>query len=192
LLEGDLVYSCYNEFTSNTKGYRRQDALCQKGTEHDMNQGFQKMTTNLAGPLQTLTQQMQEVRDDVSARQARSDVAACRLLRQAAGTKKHLVTANRNSLRQHNKTRQQMIQGNTKVVDVICSKIQDLPGNLAQINLSTRKSGREVRFIENSQQAILSPPTSLEAGASVGHFSHAFSPERAGFSTGPLLTSIGV
>lgn len=122
------------------------------------------MTTNLAGPLQTLAHQMQEVRDGVSATQARFDVAACRFLKRAAGTQKHLVSANRNAIRQHNKTRQQIIQGNMKAIDTICSKLQDLPGNLAQTHMSTRKSGREVRFKGHSREAMLTPLLLLKPG----------------------------
>jgi hypothetical protein len=156
--------------TSKTGRHRRQDALCQNVVKNDMHQGFQKVTADLAGPLKSLAGQMQEVQYGLSTSQARFDGATSYLLERAAGTEKSLVNANRNAREQHNKTRQQMLEGNTKVIDTISSKLQNMHKDLTQTRLSATKSGREVRFYGHSRGAVLFPLLLLQSGMSSAIF----------------------
>lgn len=154
----------------DTKTYRRQDIRRQEAIEHDMQEGFQKMTSKIDGKLQTLEQRMQEVGANFSAGQTSLEVAAFGYRKQVAGLQKDFVTTNRNSVKQHEKTRDQVNQGNTKVIDSICSKLNDLPGQLAQTYTSSTKSSREVRFYGQLQHSMLCSLLLLKPGLSQAIF----------------------
>jgi hypothetical protein len=137
--------------------YRRQDLLRHERIERDMHQGFHKTTSTIHGQLQTVSQRVEEVRDGISARQASLDEVTSRFRKHTADVQKHFVSINQNALRQHNKTRYQIAQGNTKVIETICSKLQDLPRNLAQTHKSAKRSSRQIRFNGQSREAMLAP-----------------------------------
>ena len=121
------------------------------------------MTTKFMGHLQRLEQGMQSFRNSVSSRQTGLGMATSHFHEQAAGMQKHPLSAHRNALREDNKIRHQITQGNAQDTDTKCSKLQDLPGNLAPIYKSARKNSREIRFNGHSLEAILLPLLLLKA-----------------------------
>lgn len=143
---------------------RRHDLLFEENIERDIHEGFQKIKCTIDSQLQTLGQRMREVQDGLSADQAKFETTTLRLATQVVAMQKGFHSTNRNALRQHSKTRDQITQGNTKIIHSICSKIEELPGNLAQTYLTARKNGREVRFNGESLEAMLSPLLLLKPG----------------------------
>lgn len=129
---------------TNTR--RRQDAVSQEIIERDMQNGFQQLTATVDGKWQILEQRIAEVGNNVSADQINFQAAASRLHKQVSVVQKNFTSANRNSVRQHKKTRDWISRGNMKVVDTISSKIDDLPGKLARTYISSTNSGREIRY----------------------------------------------
>jgi hypothetical protein len=132
--------------------------------ERNTSQEFQKVTSKVDDQFQTLGRRLQEVRDSVLAGQTSSEAAALQFGRQVGIMQKNVLSGNRNVIKQHNKTRDQIIQSRTEVMETICSKLQDLPGNLAERYMSARKSGREIRFSGHSREAMLSPLLLLKPG----------------------------
>jgi hypothetical protein len=144
--------------------YRRQDLLRHERIEHDMNQGFLNMTSTMEGQLCTVTQRVQEVRDGVSSGQARVEEASSRYREHAASVQKHIVSANKDVAKPHNKTRHRIAQGNTMVIDTFCLKLQELPGHFSQTQRSARKSSREIRFNGQSRETMLTLLLLLKPG----------------------------
>jgi hypothetical protein len=77
---------------------------------------------------------------------------------------KNVLSGNQNVVKEHNKTQNQIIESRTEVIETICSKLQDLPGNLGERYMSARKSGREIQFSGHSREAMLSPLLLLKPG----------------------------
>ena len=102
-----------------------------------------------------LGQQMQQVGDSVLTGQTSFAVSNSGLVKQVAVAQKGFASVSRNSVKQHKKTRDQIDQGNTKVIDAVCAKLDDLPRNLAQTYMSSMKSNREIRFHGQSMESML-------------------------------------
>jgi hypothetical protein len=100
---------------------------------------------------------VEEVRDGVSTRQASLEEVTSRFGEQVDSVQKQFVSANQSALRQHSKTRRQIAQGNAKVIDTICSRLQDLPEHLAPEHKSAKRSSRQIRFNGQSREAMLAP-----------------------------------
>lgn len=121
------------------------------------------MTSKFMGHLQRLEPGMQNFRNNVSTRQTSLGVSDFHLHEQATNMQKHLLSANRNALREDNKNRHRISQGNAQVIDTVCTKLQDLPGNLSPTYESARKNSREIRFNGYSLEATLLPLLLLKA-----------------------------
>ena len=57
----------------------------------------------------------------------------------------------------HNRTQGKLASGNQKVIDVVSSKFEELRVNIASARSTAVKSNREIHFIGQSRDAILSP-----------------------------------
>lgn len=115
------------------------------------------MTSHTDTQFQTITHHLKASHNSLKIGQASLGFAGSRLNRQVTVMKKELLSASRNVLRQQKETRDQITYENTNIINTICSRLDNLPLNLAQTHTSARKYSRKIQVYGNNREAILSP-----------------------------------
>lgn len=148
----------------NANTPRRHDFTLYGRVDRKIEEGFRQTAASTRSEIYSVGLQIDDVRKDIQARQSSLEATSSRLIGQATAISKDITNSNRNNLEQHERTRAQVARETTNAINVLCSKLDDLPQELARAQNPPKSSGREIRFYGKSRKDILLPLLLLQPG----------------------------
>ena len=100
---------------------------------------------------------MKEGQEKLLVRQDRITIGTIRQRKETAIMRKDLSKASQVSQQEHRKTRERIIKSNSKVIDVLVSKVDSLQLTISKTAVAARMSNREIWFVGEHRASVLTP-----------------------------------
>jgi hypothetical protein len=135
---------------------RTRSAFSQKRTDAAVQQNLQRITYTMDSQSQELLI-VRASQEKVLSSQERIILQATQRLKETGLLRKDLLKATWIDRTEHAKTRENIANGNRKVINTISSKLNDLRISIPKAPIVTAKSNRKIYFIGGCRESILTP-----------------------------------
>ena len=155
-LVGRFVDHCDLFAISLTSLARELAAHEHEGIADTVKQTSEKITLAMKTQNQELTSLI-GVQQKILVQQDKSLANSVRERRQSRRVRKDLLNSTRILQAEHNSTRKHIMKGDSEIVNILCSKLEELPECIAKEFSPAKKSNRHIGFIGESSEMMLSP-----------------------------------